>query len=1835
MISILYVDDEPDLLDLAKLFLEQASDMHVDTSTSAADALASPAIGSYNVIISDYQMPGMDGIAFLKAVRASFGTLPFILFTGRGREEIVIEAINNGADFYLQKGGDVKSQFAELAHKIRQADARKKTESRLIDSEKRLSDIINFLPDATFAISREGTIIAWNRAIEEMTGRTATEMLGKGDYEYALPFYGERRPILIDLVSRTDDEILQSYSNLSREGPSITAETDLPHPKGTRITVLAKASPLYNRQGELTGAIESIRDITERNRSQDELKAAYEQITASEEELREQVEALTVSERKVRENAARIRYMLGFYERAGGDEKALLDYAVEGAGFITGSPLGYLAFLNDDESELSMYAWSKSAMDECRLRDKPIVYKTEKTGLWGEAVRQRRPVITNDYASPNPAKKGYPEGHPVIFRHMNVPVIDGGRIVIVAGVANKQEDYTEEDIRQLSVLMHGLWQVLRQRRTKDALFESEQKYRDLFENSVIGIFRTTPEGKFSAINTKFAHIAGYDSPQQMMEAIRDVRTQLYVNAADQDRFTNTLATEGFVRDFEARYYHQDGHQVWILINATTVRDPQGNVLYYEGTIEDITEKKKIEEALARERTFSDAVIDSIPGLLYMYDSSGKLVRWNKAHETVTGYSAEELAGRDVLSWFRGDDISLQAVREGVARAFRDGFGSAEGEVRTRDGRKIPFFFTAQRLEIEGETYITGVGIDITERRKAQDELLAAYEQITASEEELRGQLEILAESEKKARESETRFRAIFDKSHDALVLSDERTLLDCNMKMLEMFGYDSVEEMRRLLSSDASPEVQPDGTDSRAAALAHLKAAAEKGEERFEWVHKRKDGTTFPAEVFISIFDIEGKTYFQTSIRDISERKAAEVAIRESEERYRNVIEFSPLGMHFYELRPDGALVFAGANPAADRILGIENSRFIGMTIEEAFPGLASTEVPERYRSIARDGMVWHTDQVIYERDEIRGAYTVHAFRIRPGAMAAVFADITELKRSEEALRKKTEELDLYFTTSLDLFCIADTDGYFRRLNPEWERALGYTLADLEGKRFLDFIHPDDLQPTLDTIGRLKGQEEILNFTNRYRHKDGSYRWIEWRSHPVGNLIYAAARDVTNRKEAEASIRRSEELYRSILDNIQDVYYRSDAGGNLIMISPSALPLLGYDSVDEILGRNIGRDLWFSPDDRQALMDRIQKDGSVKNYEVVLKRKDGTAVTVATSSHRYFDRDGNPAGVEGTFHDVTAIREADEQIRVLAGLIEISPASVSVHDPEGRFIYANQRTFDLHGYPRDEFMKLNVRDLDVPVSAALYAGRIDELKTKGETAFDVEHYHRDGSKIPLHINAKLARWKDRDVILSVATDISERMSAEKILFESEERLQLALAGADLGTWNWDIPTGRVVFNERWAEMIGYRIEEIEPRISSWEQLVHPDDLSHVRELLSMHLEGKTEAYECEHRLLHKNGSWIWVLDRGRVIDRDDNGNPLMAAGTHLDITQRKKAESALKESEQRYRSVIENIQDGFFRINRDGRIIMASPSAARMFGYSHSGDILGHRIDNFFRDEEVRKTLNDRITRDGSIQDMMLELKRRDGTMFWGSVNAHHLIDAEGRPAGIEGSIHDVTEYRVMEQAIREANRKITLLNSITRHDVTNQLTALHGFIQIASMIKTDPAVREYLEKIRRVADTITRQIEFTRTYQELAAKDPAWFRIEEMVASAESTIPVRFSGTCRGVEVFADPMIGRVFFNLFDNAARHGGTVTAITVRCEREPDGMIVIVEDNGTGIPLTEKEKIFTRGYGKNTGLGLFLAKEILAITGIGIRETGIPGEGARFEILVPGVSVRTVH
>jgi len=265
MALILYVDDDPVLLELGKLFLERSKNFIVDTAVSTAEAITKLQSRNYDGIISDYQMPDMDGIAFLKYVRTHHECLPFILFTGRGREEVVIDALNNGADFYIQKGGDPTSQFAELKHRVTVAVTKTRMKCQFKESQRWTEDIINFLPDATLVIDKNGTVLEWNRAMVEMTGVPAEQMIGKSNYEYALPFYHERRPITVDLILHDDPAVVAKYPVMKKEGNSLFSEVFIPHlNKGRGAHLWFTASPLYDTAGNLTGAIESIRDITDR-----------------------------------------------------------------------------------------------------------------------------------------------------------------------------------------------------------------------------------------------------------------------------------------------------------------------------------------------------------------------------------------------------------------------------------------------------------------------------------------------------------------------------------------------------------------------------------------------------------------------------------------------------------------------------------------------------------------------------------------------------------------------------------------------------------------------------------------------------------------------------------------------------------------------------------------------------------------------------------------------------------------------------------------------------------------------------------------------------------------------------------------------------------------------------------------------------------------------------------------------------------------------------------------------------------------------------------------------------------------------------------------------------------------------------------------------------------------------------------------------------------------------------------------------------------------------------------------------------------------------------------
>jgi len=233
------------------------------------------------------------------------------------------------------------------------------------------------------------------------------------------------------------------------------------------------------------------------------------------------------------------------------------------------------------------------------------------------------------------------------------------------------------------------------------------------------------------------------------------------------------------------------------------------------------------------------------------------------------------------------------------------------------------------------------------------------------------------------------------------------------------------------------------------------------------------------------------------------------------------------------------------------------------------------------------------------------------------------------------------------------------------------------------------------------------------------------------------------------------------------------------------------------------------------------------------------------------------------------------------------------------------------------------------------------------------------------------------------------------------------------------------------------------------------------------------------------------------------------------------------------------------------------------------------------------------------------------------------------------RPVGKDELIARIDAFlriRAALEALRQANKKLNLLSSITRHDILNQLFALKGYLELSHDVIDNPeALREFIKKEQNATNTIEHQILFTKDYQDLGAAAPAWQNVNASIKEAVARLPmrdVRVEVDPKNPEIFADPLFLKVFYNLIDNALRYGGDqIKTIQISSQEIDTGLLIVCEDDGIGISAEDKKRLFTQGFGKNTGLGLFLSREILAITGITITENGTPGKGARFEITVP--------
>ena len=421
--------------------------------------------------------------------------------------------------------------------------------------------------------------------------------------------------------------------------------------------------------------------------------------------------------------------------------------------------------------------------------------------------------------------------------------------------------------------------------------------------------------------------------------------------------------------------------------------------------------------------------------------------------------------------------------------------------------------------------------------------------------------------------------------------------------------------------------------------------------------------------------------------------------------------------------------------------------------------------------------------------------------------------------------------------------------------------------------------------------------------------------------------------------------------------------------------------------------------------------------------------------------------------------------------------------------------------------------------------------------------------------------------------------------------------------------------------------------------------LHPDLV-----LMDIHLAGKMDGVEATaeiHRTSDVPVIFITAYADNELLERAKRTEPYgylikpydeRELRTVIEMAQYKFGmDRKLRESEEKYRALTENTPDILFSTDMAGNITYVSPQINK-YGFLEE-EVMGKSLRILIHPADVDQVENHQIRELEQGAQFVSEFRILDkwGTQWWFEEKSFLRLDISGKPVGIYGILRDVTERKRAEDAIELANKKLNLMNNITRHDILNTITGLLGCVDMAKAAPSPAEREQLLSDIKDLTRIIQRQIAFTKEYQEVGVHLPLWQNVTvvltRMLQNFEAASPEIIVELER-VEVYADPLLEKVFYNLVDNAIRYGEKITLIRFYSEVTESGLSIICEDDGAGIPCEQKHLVFERGVGRNTGMGLFLTREILGITGISIAENGEFGRGARFEMQIPRGTYRMI-
>jgi PAS domain S-box-containing protein len=896
-------------------------------------------------------------------------------------------------------------------------------------------------------------------------------------------------------------------------------------------------------------------------------------------------------------------------------------------------------------------------------------------------------------------------------------------------------------------------------------------------------------------------------------------------------------------------------------------------------------------------------------------------------------------------------------------------------------------------------------------------------------------------------------------------------------------------------------------------------------------------------------------------------------------------------------------------------------------------------------------------DDLARQRDEIQAAYEQLA-----ATEEELQAQNDMLTRSERALRKrehelreKSELLEALLNAIPDVIGIQDPHHGIIRYNAAGYAFVGRTPDEVSGKKCYELIGHDipcEICATSQTY-LTKKPARVEKYVPELDV------WLDVRSYPIvdeaGTIkqIVEHIRDISAIKVAEEKLRKEHEQLEEIAANIPGVVYRFYARPDGTMgfnyISPRSVEILGIDNnLADFLPHCAEH---IHPDDQRRFQDSIAeavRSGSGWDFTGRFCKHSGEQIWIRGLSNPV--EKGSELIYSGVLLDVTGQVEKEQELHVSyekiaaaeeelrAQFDSLAEVQQELHQSKERYkilvdntefpvmvtglesgnvLFINESASRFFGVPVKEALNQHARDYWVhPEDRDLFAR---ELESRGTlTNFETTLRTRGGEVRWNLINATLIDFCGERAAYVIYTDITDRKHAEHELQRSQSLFQTIFRASPAATIFSRLEDGRCIdANERYLELVGYTGDELIGK-STLDLGIWADPQERAR--IIRELAEKKALSDVPIQIRRRDGAIRYTIASGEIVTLDGHKYIL---SFFYDITKGKLADETLRQSEEKFRALFENQQNGVVIIDPQNHIILdANPAAMEMIGMKKD-EIVGNVCHTVMCPAEEGKC---------PITDLCQEIDHSERILA-SRISGHFPIIKSVKKVRYAEKDHliesfvSIEDRKKSEEALRKANDQLNLLTSITRHDILNKITAVLGFLEIARESSRERELTNTLDRIKNLTDAIKTQIEFTKIYQDIGSHEPLWQNITTLTKSLHIPEEISFTRDCEPYDFYSDPLIEKVFQNLLDNSLRHGERVTAIRLSCKEDDRGLNLVWEDNGVGIPREEKDIIFSRGYGKNSGYGLFLIREILNITGITIYETGEPGSGVRFEIHIP--------